>query len=109
MTDDIDKTLEEGFILDFDRSLAVRARRNALLANWIAFRTGRTDTAALTAAVLKQGEADTADALFCDGLLADLRTWGIDLDSAELHAQAHALLIDAAAQLAAEDRAKPVA
>lgn len=107
MTSDNKETLEERYILDFGRSLMVRNRRNALLANWIAIRTGRHDTAALTEEVTRLAEVETTDVAFCDRVLSELKPWGISLDPAEFHTQAHALLLDAAEQLEAESNIKP--
>jgi hypothetical protein len=49
MTNEREKLLEDRYILDFERSAMARARRNALLGNWIAIRAKRNDTAAMTA------------------------------------------------------------
>ena len=106
MSSDFEKMLEDKYILDFERAEQVRSRRNALLANWLAIRTKRNDVGALTAKVLKDSAAEAGDAGLCDRLLSDLKERGIAVDEAELRSTAHALLMEAAKQLAAEDETR---
>lgn len=103
MTQDREKLLEDRYILDFERSAQVRSRRNALLGNWIAIQTGRNDTAALTAEVLKLGHDEISDDELCDRLVADLNGWGITFNRDSMRKTMHDLLSEAAEQLASED------
>lgn len=107
MTGDHEKMLEDTYILDFERSMRVRVRRNALLANWLAGRTGRNDLAAMADEVLALGQAEAGDDALCEKLASRLADAGIALDVSELRSVARSLIAEATEQLAAEDGAGP--
>jgi hypothetical protein len=105
MTSDHEKMLEDRYILDFERSKQVLARRNALLGNWLAVHMRRNDAAALTAEVLRLAKTASSDDSLCDDLLYDIQRHGGDCDKAELRETMKTLILEAAEQLAAEDEA----
>jgi hypothetical protein len=97
--------LEDKYILDFDRSKQVLARRNALLGNWLAIHMRRNDAAALTAGVLRLAQTASSDDTLCDHLISDLQRCGDVCDRTELRNKMHDLIMEAAEQLATEDEA----
>lgn len=105
MTRDHEKMLEDRYILDFERSEQVLARRNALLGNWLAVHMRRNDAAAMTATIQRLARTALSDDELCDALLGDLRKHGASCDPTELRSTMHVLVREAAEQLAAEDGA----
>lgn len=102
MTKEDERTPAGRSVLDFERSLHLKARRNALLGAWLATHTGRDDNATITAAVLKLAARDASDEDLCDELLADLTACGHAVGREGLRAKLHSLTLQAAEQIASE-------
>jgi hypothetical protein len=105
MTSEHERMLEDKYILDFQRSKQVLARRNALLGNWLAVHMKRNDVAAMTGEVVRLASRASNDDTLCDDLLGDLQRQGESCDRTELRSKMHELILEAAEQLAAEDEA----
>lgn len=98
-----EKALEAKYILDFERALRVRDRRNRILAKWIAQAIGRTDVAAYVEEVASAGQAEPGDDDILLKVLGDLRAANVVADKGMLQAKMRTLLFVAAEQLDAEE------
>ena len=96
------KALEEKYLLDFERAIRVRDRRNRILAKWAAQVIARADTSAYVEEVIAAGQAEPGDDDVLLKVLADLRSANVAADEAMLQEKMRALLYVAAEQLEAE-------
>ncbi|MBB4229837.1 ATPase inhibitor subunit zeta [Rhizobium mongolense] len=101
--DDRRRALEDKYILDFERSLKVRARRNRLLAEWVAAAIGRNDVDAYVNEVVAIAIASPEDANLLQKILADFSAAGQVADEALLREKMHDLMYMAAEALESED------
>lgn len=108
MTTEHERMLEDRYILDFERSKQVRARRNALLANWLASHSRRNNAASVTADVLRLAQAAPSDDVLCDNLISDFGRTGDAFDRSVLRGRMTALTLEAAEQLAQEDASSSI-
>ncbi|MCA1408347.1 DUF1476 family protein [Ensifer sp. IC3342] len=100
-----EKALEEKYILDFERSLRVRERRNRLLAGWAARALDRADATAYAEEVAAAGQAEAGDDDVLRKVLRDFESAGIPATREQLQEEMRALLFVAAEQLDAESKA----
>ena len=80
--DDRHRLLEDRYILDFERLLEVRSRRNRLLAEWVCSLIGRNDRDAYVAQVMEAGSLAPGDEVILRKVLKDLKDAGEDVDGA---------------------------
>lgn len=98
-----EKALEEKYILDFQRALEVRERRNRLLAKWAAETIGRADETVYAEEVIAAGLAEAGDDDVLLKVLGDLHAANVPMTKAMLQEKMRALLFVAAEQLEAEE------
>jgi len=101
-SNDREKDLEDKYILNFQRSLNVRERRDRLLARWAARAIGRSDLAAYLDEVIAAGRAEAGDDDVLYKVLRDLNAANVPAGEEMLRAKMRALLFLAAEQLEAE-------
>lgn len=101
---DRERALEDKYILDFERSFETRARRDRLLAQWVADLIGRNDTEVYVDEVLAAGQTEAGDDDVLRKVLADFSLAGRPRDEEELREKMRALLFEAAGQLESESR-----
>lgn len=101
--DDRRRALEDKYILDFERSLKVRARRNRLLAEWVAAAIGRNDVDAYVNEVVATAIASPEDANLLQKIRADFSAAGKSADDAVLREKMHDLMYIAAEAMESED------
>ncbi|NRP74833.1 hypothetical protein ILFOPFJJ_05756 [Ensifer psoraleae] len=99
-----EKALEEKYILDFERSLRVRERRDRLLAGWAAHALDKGDATAYAGEIAEAGRAEAGDDDILRKVLRDLESAGIAVTREELQEKMRALLFVAAEQLDAESK-----
>ncbi|APO78843.1 hypothetical protein AM571_PC01108 (plasmid) [Rhizobium etli 8C-3] len=100
--DDRRRALEETYILDFERSLKVRARRNRLLAEWVAAEIGRNDVDAYVNEVMTIAIASPEDTGLIQKIRADFSAAGRVADEALIREKMHELMYTAAEALESE-------
>lgn len=98
-----EKALEEKYILDFERSLRVRERRDCLLAGWAVHALHRADATAYADEISGTGRAEAGDDDVLRKVLRDFESAGIPATREQLQQKMRALLFVAAEQLDAED------
>jgi hypothetical protein len=101
--DDRRRALEDKYILDFERSLKVRARRNRLLAEWVAAAIGRNDVDAYVNEVVATAIASPEDSILLQKIRADFSAAGRAADEALLREKMHDLMYIAAEAMESED------
>ncbi|AJD45188.1 DUF1476 domain-containing protein [Rhizobium sp. SEMIA 4085] len=101
--DDRRRALEDKYILDFERSLKVRARRNRLLAEWVAAAIGRNDVDAYVNEVVATAITSPGDANLLQKIRADFSAAGRAADEALLREKMHDLMYLAAEAMERED------
>ncbi|MFA1623993.1 ATPase inhibitor subunit zeta [Rhizobium mongolense] len=101
--DDRRRALEDKYILDFERSLKVRARRNRLLAEWVAAAIGRNDVDAYVNEVVATAIASPEDSNLLQKIRADFSAAGRAADEALLREKMHDLMYMAAEAMERED------
>lgn len=96
-----EKELEEKYILDFERSLTVRERRDRLLAGWASY---ALDLAAAVYAeeIAEASRSEAGDDDVLRKVLRDFESAGIPATREQLQEKMRALLFVAAEQLDAE-------
>ncbi|MDK1491229.1 ATPase inhibitor subunit zeta [Sinorhizobium sp. 7-81] len=99
-----EKALEERYILDFERSLRVRERRNRLLAGWAARALDRSNATAYAAEIAEAGRAEAGDDDVLRKVLRDFEIAGIAATREQLEEKMRALLFVAAEQLDARSK-----
>lgn len=97
------KALEEKYLLDFERAIRVRDRRNRILAKWAAQVIGRADTSDYVEEVVKAGYAEPGDDDILEKVLGDLHAAKVPIDKAMMLEKMRTLLFVAAEQLEAEE------
>ncbi|AFL54826.1 ATPase inhibitor subunit zeta [Sinorhizobium fredii] len=97
-----EKALEERYILDFERSLRVRERRDSLFAGWAARALDRADATAYADEIADAGRAEAGDDDVLRKVLRDFESAGIPATREQLQEKMRALLFVAAEQLDAE-------
>lgn len=100
--DDRRRLLEDRYILDFERLLEVRSRRNRLLAEWVCSLIGRNDRDAYVAEVMEAGSLAPGDEVILRKVLKDLKDAGEDVDGATIQNEMHELMFTAAEDMACE-------
>jgi len=96
------RLLEDRYILDFERLLETRSRRNCLLAQWVCSLIGRNDRDAYVAEVMDAGRSAPGDEVILRKVLKDLQDAGEDVDGATLQKEMHELMFMAAEDMARE-------
>lgn len=102
VSSDREKGLEDKYILDFQRSLKVRERRDHLVAAWAARAIGRSDLGAYVEEVVAAGRAEPGDDDVLCKVLRDLNAANVPASEEMLREKMRALLFLAAEQLEAE-------
>ncbi|WP_431323102.1 ATPase inhibitor subunit zeta [Rhizobium sp. YTU87027] len=96
------RLLEDRYVLDFERLLEVRSRRNHLLAQWVCSLIGRNDRDAYVAEVIEAGSSAPGDEVILRKVLKDLKDAGEDVDGATIQNEMHELMFMAAEDMARE-------
>ncbi|MCG5485512.1 MAG: DUF1476 family protein [Sinorhizobium meliloti] len=97
-----EQALEEKYILDFERSLRVRERRDRLLAEWAAYALDKADATVYAGEIASAGRAEAGDDDVLRKVLRDFETAGIPVTREQLKVKMRVLLFVAAEQLDAE-------
>ncbi|WP_025662050.1 ATPase inhibitor subunit zeta [Rhizobium sp. IBUN] len=100
--DDRRRLLEDRYILDFERLLEVRSRRNWLLAQWVCSLIGRNDRDAYVAEVMEAGSSAAGDEIVLKKVLKDLTEAGEDVGESAVQTKMHELMFAAAEDMARE-------
>lgn len=95
------RALEDKYILDFERSFKVRARRNRLMAEWAAKQIGRNDVEAYVIELEAAG-LEAGDTSLVQKLIGDFNGAGHAADEAMLREKLHELMYDAAEAMESE-------
>lgn len=106
--DDRRRLLEDRYILDFERLLEVRSRRNRLLAQWVCSLIGRNDRDAYVAEVMEAGSSAPGDEVILRKVLKDLKDAGEDVDGVTIQNEMHELMFTAAEDIARESAQLPI-
>lgn len=104
--DDRRKAFEGQYTLGFERLFKVQARRDRLLAQWVAALIGRTDVEAYVQEVVDAGLAAPGDEDVLTKILADFAMAGRDVDKAVVREKMHELMYEAAEQMERESARK---
>ncbi|WP_087001972.1 ATPase inhibitor subunit zeta [Rhizobium sullae] len=100
--DDRRRALEDKYILDLERSLKVRARRNRLLAEWVAAAIGRNDLEAYVDEVVATALASPEDQDLLRKIVVDFNAAGQAADEAFIREKMHDLMYTAAEAMESE-------
>jgi hypothetical protein len=95
------RALEDKYILDFERSFKVRARRNRLMAEWAAKQIGRNDVEAYVNEIEAAG-LESGDTSLMHKLVSDFNESGRPADEVVLREKLHELMYDAAEAMESE-------
>ncbi|NLS08305.1 DUF1476 domain-containing protein [Rhizobium sp. P32RR-XVIII] len=98
------RALEDGYILDRERSFKVAARRDRLLAKWAAPLVARADVEDYVIEVLEAGLATPGDENVLNKILGDFVAAGRDTDEAVVREKMRELMYQAAEQMERESR-----
>jgi hypothetical protein len=93
--------LEDRYILNFERALEVRQRRNQLLAEWIVAKNRRNDPAYVEK-IVQIGSEEPADAGYRQRIMQEMGGVPADVGEQQLQEHMRTLLLLAAEQLARE-------
>ena len=93
--------IEDQHILNFERALEVRRRRNQLLAEWIVTKNRRNDPAYIEK-IVQIGSEEPTDAGYCQRIMQEVGGLPADVGERQLHEHMRTLLLLAAEQLAQE-------
>ena len=95
--------LEDNYILNFERALEVRQRRNQLLAAWLVAKNRRNDPA-YAEKIVQIGSEEPADAAFCHRIIHEVGGLPTDVGEEHIQERMRALFIIAADELAREQQ-----